>query len=350
MNKLSNFIDEHQSIRQGMELLDKVGKEALDVLFVIDAEGRLLGTLSDGDIRRGLLAGSTMEDDIGGLCNVNCKYLKDGKFSIEEVRAFKASNNHIIPLIDEDRRIIKVFNLTAKRSILPLSVFISAGGKGTRLKPLTDNCPKPMLKLGDKPILEYNIDRLISFGVVNFYISVSYLGEQIKDYFKNGKHKEVNIFYVEEDHPLGTIGGISLVEEFKSEYILLCNSDLLTTINYEVFFESFIEEEADLSVCTIPYKVIIPYGVIETENNVIKALSEKPTYTYYSNGGIYLFKKEVLKNIPYNSFYNTTDLILKLIEEGKKVLSHPLVGYWLDIGQMHEYEKAQNDIKNLDLI
>ena len=207
-----------------------------------------------------------------------------------------------------------------------------------------------MLKLGDKPILEYNIDRLISFGVVNFYISISYLGEQIKDYFKDGKHKGMNIFYVEEDHPLGTIGSISLVEEFKSEYILVCNSDLLTTINYEAFFESFIKEEADLSVCTIPYKVIIPYGVIETENNVIKALSEKPTYTYYSNGGIYLFKKEVLKNIPHNSFYNTTDLILKLIEDGKKVVSHPMVGYWLDIGQMHEYEKAQNDIKNLDMI
>jgi NDP-sugar pyrophosphorylase family protein len=181
----------------------------------------------------------------------------------------------------------------------------------------------------------------------DFWITVNYLGEQIEEYFGNGNQKNLNINYVWEDEPLGTIGSVSKIENFIHDYVLVTNSDILTNLDYEDFFIRFIEEEADFAVVSIPYKVEIPYAVLETSNGHVMNFKEKPTYTYYSNGGIYLMKREVTKRIPKNCFYNTTDLMEELIASGKKVLSYPQSGYWLDIGKPEDFEKAQEDIKTI---
>ena len=222
-----------------------------------------------------------------------------------------------------------------------------AGGRGQRLKPLTDLTPKPLLKVGDKSIMEHNLNRLTMFGIDDFWVSVKYLGEQIVDYFGDGNGKNINIKYVWENEPLGTIGALSKIKNFEHDYILVTNSDLLTNVDYELFFKDFLSQDADLAVLTIPYKVDIPYAVLETINGEIKSLKEKPTYTYYSNGGIYLMKKEMIEFIPQETFYNATDLMEEIIKRKLKVISYPLNGYWLDIGRHEDFEKAQIDINQI---
>ena len=221
-----------------------------------------------------------------------------------------------------------------------------AGGKGQRLLPLTNLIPKPLLKVGEKPIMEHNLDRLASFGIDDFWVTLNYLGEQIQKYFNDGKEKNISIRYVTEKIPLGTIGAVSNINNFEHDYILVTNSDLLTTIDYENFFLDFIKNQADLSVLTIPYQVSIPYAVLETKDGKIISLKEKPIYNYFSNGGVYLMKREVLKHIPNNVLFNSTDLIESLIEKKYKVISYPFSGYWLDVGKHEDFEKAQVDINN----
>ena len=200
-----------------------------------------------------------------------------------------------------------------------------AGGKGTRLRPLTNDIPKPLLPVGDKTIMEHNVDRLTKFGIDNFWFSVNYLGGKIEDFFGSGKEKNLSINYIWEDTPLGTIGAISKIDNLKHEDVLVTNSDILTNLDYEQFYLDFKRNNADLSIASIPYNVNIPYAVLEKdEDGIITGFKEKPAYTYYSNGGIYLMKKSVLSLIPKNTFYNATDLIEKLLSMNKKVSSFSL--------------------------
>jgi NDP-sugar pyrophosphorylase family protein len=230
---------------------------------------------------------------------------------------------------------------------LPIDAVIMAGGRGQRLKPLTDKTPKPLLKVGNKPIMEHNLNRLAMYGIDDFWVSLKYLGEQIEAYFGTGKQKNINIEYVWENESLGTIGAVGRIENFKHNYVLVTNSDLLTNIDYEQFFLEFIKEDADLAVLTIPYQVAIPYAVLEIQKGEVKSLKEKPTYTFFSNGGIYLMKKEITRLIPHNKFYNATDFIEEMIRQNKKIISFPFSGYWLDIGKYEDFEKAQTDIDNI---
>jgi NDP-sugar pyrophosphorylase family protein len=205
------------------------------------------------------------------------------------------------------------------------------------------------LKVGDKSIIQHNIDRLSFFGIDDYWISINYLGDMIKQQIGAGTEKNIKINYISEKKPLGTLGAISNIYDFKHDHILVTNSDILTNLDYEDFYLKFINNNADMAVVTIPYEVKIPYAVLETKNSTIISLKEKPTYTYYSNAGIYLIKRDVLKFIPKGEFYNTTDLIETLISNNKKVFSYPMLGYWLDIGNPEDYLKANNDIKNLKL-
>lgn len=326
-------------------MLNKLAKDAIS--FVVDENDRLIGSLTDGDVRRGLINGAELDQPVDDIIQSNPRFIRKGDQDIQKVIEYRENDFKIIPILDHQDRIVNVINFGELKSYLPVDVVVMAGGKGTRLRPLTEETPKPLLKVGDKPILEHNIHRLSLFGMDDFWITVNYLGEQIEGYFGNGNLKNLNINYIWEDEPLGTIGSVSKIDNFIHDYVLVTNSDILTNLDYEDFFIRFIEEDADFAVVTIPYKVDVPYAVLETSNGHVMNFKEKPTYTYYSNGGIYLMKREVTEGIPKNSFYNTTDLMEELIAEGKKVLSYPLSGYWLDIGKPEDFEKAQEDIKTI---
>lgn len=314
------------------------------ILFVVDADDKLIGALTDGDVRRGLLKGFTIESCVDEIIQDNPRYIIKGENNLEKIIEYREGDFRIVPVVDENHRVVNVINFRKIRSYLPIDAVIMAGGRGQRLQPLTDSTPKPLLKVGSKAIMEHNLDRLALFGIDDFWVSVKYLGEQIENHFGKGKEKNINIEYVWENEPLGTIGAVSQIKNFEHDYILVTNSDLLTNIDYEQFFLEFIKQDADLAVLTIPYQVSIPYAVLETNNGDVKSFKEKPTYTYYSNGGIYLMKKEMLRYIPQETFFNATDLMEELIKSNLKVISFPFSGYWLDVGKHEDFEKAQKDI------
>ncbi|MFY0698232.1 nucleotidyltransferase [Balneola sp. EhC07] len=340
-----HLIPSGTSIRESLNVLDELAKDA--IVFVVDDSNRLIGSLTDGDVRRGLIRGIELEKPVDDIIQTKPRFIRKGDQDIQKVIEYRENNFKVIPILDKDGRIVNVVNFGNLKSYLPVDVVIMAGGKGSRLRPLTEKTPKPLLIIGDKPILEHNIQRLSLFGMDDFWISVNYLGEQIEEYFGNGNHKNLNIEYVWEDEPLGTIGSVSKIDNFIHDYVLVTNSDILTNLDYENFFLRFKEEEADFAVVTIPYKVDVPYAVLETSNGHVMSFKEKPTYTYYSNGGIYLMKREIIDRIPKDLFFNTTDLMEGLIADKKKVLSYPMSEYWLDIGKPDDYKKAQEDIKTL---
>ncbi len=320
-----------------------------NILFVVDSNNKLVGSLTDGDIRRALIKGIEIESSVEKVIQKEPKYIIKGQDNLNKIIELRQGNFKIIPIVDSDFKIINVINFRNLKSYLPIDAVIMSGGRGQRLQPFTDSIPKPLLKVGGKAIIEHNLDRLALFGIDDFWISLRYLGEQIENHLGNGDDKNVKIEYIWESEPLGTIGAVSKINNFQHDYILVTNSDLLTNIDYEKFFLEFLKNNADLAVLTIPYQINVPYAVLETQNGIVKSLKEKPTYTYFSNGGIYLIKKEFLNLIPKNSFFNSTDLIELLIKKGYKVVSYPFSGYWLDIGKHEDFERAQTDIKYIDL-
>jgi dTDP-glucose pyrophosphorylase len=335
------------SVREALKLLDELAPDA--ILFLVSSENILVGSLTDGDLRRGLIGGLGLDEHLNHFIKKEPKYILDGKYDLKEIIQLRLEDILIIPIVDSDHRIINIVNFRERKSYLPVDAVLMAGGKGERLKPLTDNTPKPLLTVGSKPIIEHNIDRLNNYGIIDVWISIRYLGKQIQDFLGDGGQKFMRIKYAVEQEALGTAGALSLIGDFVHDTILVMNSDLLTNIDFENFYLFFKNEDADLAVACIPFEVKVPYAVMETKGNQVVGFKEKPTYTHYSNAGIYLMKRSVLDQIPTNTHFNATDLMDKLIESGKKVVSYPLIGYWLDIGKHEDYQKAQLDIKSITL-
>ena len=333
----------NKSIKYALEKFNRFGIENPLVLFVINSEGAIVGTLTDGDIRRGLVNGVSTEECIVKVMKKDFRYFSNLN-DYEKFNEYKNLDLKIVPLVDENQKLMDLINLTKLRAMLPLDAVIMAGGKGVRLKPYTNDVPKPMLELAGKPILAHNIDRLLNYGIKNIYISVNHLKEQVINYVEE-YYKGKNITFIEENEPLGTIGSVKLVENFKHDDILVMNADILTNIDFYDFFMNYKNFKDDMSVATFNIRINIPYGIFDTSDKKINSLIEKPSFNYYSNAGIYLFKKDVLKYIPENSKFDSTELMERLIEESKKVSHFPIRGYWLDIGNAQNYAKAQDDVR-----
>jgi dTDP-glucose pyrophosphorylase len=349
LNHSEYIIECHLNGRSALQKLEALSNKESRTLFVLAGGKKLVGTITDGDIRRGLLAGREISEGIDSFMNRDFKFILEGEVKTEVIRHFKGINIQLLPILTPEKELLKILDLKNARSVIPASALIMAGGKGERLRPLTDTMPKPMLNIGGKPILEHTIDRLISFGITKIFISVNYLKEKIMDYFGNGSMKGVEIVYIVESAPLGTIGAMSLIEEIQHEDILVLNSDILTDIDLEDFFLFYKEHGAAMAVASIPYNVNVPYAVLETNDHVIQAFKEKPSFTYYSNAGIYFLNSVLKDRIVKDKFFNATDLMDELIGSGKKLVHYPVRGYWLDIGRYQDYIKGQEDIKHLRL-
>lgn len=351
-NIQKNLINYQKTICEALQIINDISDNYTHeplALFVVNDQHEVIGSLTDGDIRRNLLVKKELDEKVQAFMNPDFLFLRENNFTLSDIKSFRQKNISLAPVLNRKNQLVKLFDLTQKKSVLPIDAFIMAGGKGTRLLPLTQDVPKPLLKVGKKPIIEYNIDRLANYGIENLYISINYLGNQIKDYFGNGSEKGLNIHYVEEDKPLGTLGSVALADEFKHQHILIMNSDLLTTIDFELFYLEFLESGADMSVASVPYDVKIPYAVLNVNGDGIESFQEKPEFTYHSNAGIYLFKRELLKKIPKDEFVDVTDFMEELIENGGKISYFPILGYWLDIGKHDDFEKAKKDIRLMEL-
>ena len=328
--------------------LNTFGSDRSQTLFAVDSDGRLSGSITDGDIRRHLVSGLTLDKPVSAIANKSVHTLKAGSVSVSELATFRAKAIELIPVVDSEGHIVDAVNLKIQKSYVPVDAVIMAGGKGQRLLPLTATTPKPLLPLGDKAIIDHIVESLIEYGIDNICVTVNYLKQQLIDHFSTPMHG-VGVHCVEEPAFLGTIGSLRYaIPRLKHDTVLLTNSDALTNLNYENFYLHFTEHDADMSVAAIPYSFSVPYGIFDLDGREIRGVLEKPTYNYYANAGIYLIKRELLDLIPEGEFFNATDFMDKLISMGKRVIRYPLTGYWLDIGVPDEYARAKEYIKHIN--
>lgn len=340
-------ITEDKTLFEALIAINSIGNNDPLTLFVIGKDNQMIGTLTDGDIRRSLIGHKSINTKVREIAYTQFTYLIDNAIDVVSIHKAKEKGIELIPVLNNKKQIVDVVNLKKKRSYLPIDAVLMAGGKGERLRPLTEKTPKPLLPVGGKAIIDHNVDRLISYGVKHISVTVNYLKEQIEEHFYEPRG-DVQVQTVREPKFLGTIGSIKFVEHFYNDSILVMNSDVFTNLNFEDFYLHFKEHDAEMSVCAIPYCVQIPYGIFKIEGQRgIKGLVEKPTYDYYANAGIYLIKKSALRFIPDDTMFHSTDLIEALIAAGKNVIRFPLNGTWIDIGNPQEYKRANDLVKHL---
>ena len=337
------IIDTCASVKEALGLLED---NAIQTLFVTDGEGRMQGTLTDGDVRRGMLAGATLDSPVSAVMHRDFKFLREGETDVLRIKALREKRILFIPVLDAQGRIVDTLDLSRYRSRLPVDAVLMAGGKGERLRPLTESTPKPLLPVGDKAIIDHNVDRILSYGIRDITVSVHYLAEQIEAHFA-APRAGVTVKCFREQEYLGTIGSVRQMPPFPDGDVLVMNSDLFTNIDLEDFYLHFKEHGADLSVAAVPYNVSIPLGILDLDGRDVRGVSEKPVYNYYAVSGIYLMKREVIAEIPEGVPFHATDLIEKLVAEGRKVIRYPLNGTWIDIGTLKEYQKACDLVRHL---
>lgn len=340
MRKVNKIcLSSESSIRQALEVIDR----GVMQIALVTRDNRLVGTITDGDIRRGFLQGKGLEDSIDGLYNPDPVKGSVNSSREDLIQLALARGIKQIPVVDQDGILIGLeyiddyLRVTEK----PNLVVLMAGGLGSRLRPLTETVPKPMLTVGKKPILETIIESFRQCGFKNFLLSVNYRAEQIIEHFKDGSRFGVSIRYLKEKKRLGTAGALSLMETVPEHPFLVMNGDLLTGLNFEHLLNYHVHAGADASMCVRDYEFQVPFGVVETKGARITTIVEKPSHHFYVNAGIYVLEPEVVSMVPADTFYDMPQLFQDLIDAGKKVCSFPVKDYWLDIGRPTEFEQAQ---------
>lgn len=350
-NSTPHLIHPEKRILDALEQLEHIPDRTLLTLFVIDPHtGVLSGTITDGDIRRGLLKGINVNDSCHLVQNPSFRHLILNEFDINQIKEFQRLKIRLLPVLDAKRRLLELIDLSRLKSILPVDVVLMAGGRGQRLMPLTATTPKPMIEVAGKPILEWNLLRLKLFGIRRVFISVKYLSHVIKEYFGTGEKLGIEINYIEESEPLGTAGCMTMVKDWAFNDVLLMNSDLLTTVDFEAFYMAFKQADSAVSLVSIPYQVLVPYAILETDGYEIQSLKEKPTFTYHANGGIYFLKRSLIEKFQNTAYLDATDILDYSIQHGMSVTHFPNLNYWLDIGQHPDLEKARSDFHNIQYL
>jgi dTDP-glucose pyrophosphorylase len=340
------------SIREAVVRIDQ---SAIGIALVVDDERRLLATITDGDIRRALLAGVDLGQPVQLLLDERPAWapkipttapVGSAPSLLLELMSRHALRH--VPLVDAEGRVAEIAVLSDFIKTLepPMRALVMAGGFGTRLRPLTDELPKPMLPMGDRPLLEVIVRQLHQAGIRHVSIARHYKGDQIEQHFGDGRRFNVDIEYVNEDQPLGTAGALGLMEAADGdEPLLVVNGDILTQVNFAAMLDFHRSNRADLTLAVRPFEVQVPYGVVDTDGVLVKGVDEKPVIRNFINAGIYLLNSRVCRLVPAGEPYDMTQLIGRAIAEGLRVISFPLREYWLDIGQSEDYARAVSDVK-----
>jgi len=340
------IIYQSASIRQAIETIDNGG---LQIAVVVDEEKYLLGTVTDGDVRRGILKGLHLNESVQFIMQSEPMVVSDQDSWVTISELFLQKQVHHIPIIDSNGCIngIKFIDELLQKRRKENWVVLMAGGLGSRLSPLTDIQPKPLLKIGEKPLLETILENFIEQGFYQFFISVNYKAEMIEDYFGDGSRWGAKILYLRENERRGTAGGLSLLPETPKEAVIMMNGDLLTKVNFNQLLDFHKQHHSVATMCVKEYDIQVPYGVAKLDNLKIISLDEKPINRFFVNAGIYVLEPEVLNLIPKNDLFDVPDLFDKLIQNHEETLAFPIREYWMDIGHMDDYKKAHNDyLKN----
>lgn len=335
------------SISQAIPILDGSG---MGILLLCEGGRKLVGVLTDGDIRRAILDNLSFEEPCSKIASQDPVVAPPELSSAEALHLMNRSRNFVVnhlPLVDKKGRVV---GLLLRRDLvsedqLAVSAVIMAGGQGTRLRPITAGIPKPMLSVGGRPLMEVILEQLRQAGIRRVNLATHYKGEMISEHFGDGKDFGVEIRYVEEDQPLGTAGALSLMGE-SHEPILVINGDILTRVDFRAMLEFHRNHQADMTVAVKQYEFPVPYGVVESDGVAVNGISEKPVVHHLINAGIYLLIPEVCRLIPKGQRYDMPDLIRRLVVEKRRVVSFPVHEYWLDIGRVEDYHRALNDIKS----
>ncbi|KGR76488.1 nucleotidyltransferase family protein [Ureibacillus sinduriensis] len=329
-----------------IEVMEIIDKSSLQFAVVTNEAGKLLGTVTDGDIRRALLKGKELQIAIKEVMNSNPIVAKLNHSCNSFYNFMRKKGLKQLPIVDEQFILQDILFKDYKEEKENL-VILMVGGLGTRLRPLTDQIPKPMLRVGGKPILETIVDGFKQYGYTNFIFSVNYKKEVIQNYFQNGEAFGVSITYVEETKRMGTAGALSLLPEKPTKPIFVMNGDLLTQVNFEQLMQFHEEHQSFGTMCVREYQYQIPYGVIKTIGSDLLEIQEKPVNKSYVNAGIYVLDPETLSCIPKDEFYDMPSLFERLIKEQKTATVFPIREYWLDIGQLDDFEKADVEYENI---
>ena len=341
-------VETSTSIKNVLKVIDK---EALRVALVVD-NNKLVGMVTDGDVRRGILKGIDLADSVNKIMN-NTPLIANINLSTTELKKLMQQRQILsLPLVDDEGSLVGLKTLYDTLTIEKRNnpVFIMAGGFGTRLRPLTDHCPKPMLEVGGKPMLETLINNFKSHGFYKFYISTHYLPEVIKNHFRDGSDFGIEITYIHEEKPLGTGGALSLLPKtLPKEPLIMINGDILTNVDFAKVLDFHVKQKSDATMCVRDYEIKVPFGVIEGDGYQITEIVEKPTYRYFVNAGIYIISNDIIASLPNNEYLDMPTLFEIKQQAGFEIFKFPIHEYWLDVGRHDDFQKAQLDIVSLGL-
>lgn len=330
----SHVIPGDASIVSALQALNRLSGETM-TLFVVDDEGKLLGSLTDGDVRRALLQGNALTDSVGEICNRECLGVMKGVNDAAVISEARRKRIILLPVVS-DGHIVSLIDLRKRRGMIPADGVLMAGGIGERLRPLTEKTPKPLLPVGRRPIIDHNVELFRSFGIENIFVTVNYLKEQLISHFDGS-----GVECIAEPRKLGTIGSLALVDGLKADTVVVMNADLLTDINLEAMYLKHVQTDAWLTMAVIPYTVSVPYAIVEHQGDAVTGFTEKPTYNYYANGGIYMLRREIIDTeIKKGEYMDATDLIEVLLKENRRVSLYNIEGRWIDIGSPDDYRHA----------
>ncbi|MUT65003.1 nucleotidyltransferase family protein [Paenibacillus sp. NEAU-GSW1] len=337
------LISPHSSILEALHIIDK---GSVQIALVVDESQKLIGTITDGDVRRGILRGIDLNNEVQHIMKTDpmISYEEDSRDVI--FAKMKNYNLKQIPIIDRQGKIVRLDLLDEiiKQERSDNWVVLMAGGLGSRLGELTRDCPKPLLKVGSKPILEGILETFIANGFYRFMISVNYKAEMIMDYFGDGSKWGVEIIYIQESKRLGTAGALSLLPFIPDKPIIVMNGDLLTKVNFQQLLDFHMETKASATMCVREYEFQVPYGVVKVDNSRLQSIEEKPVQRFFISGGIYVISPNALQYIPDNTFYDMPSLFDKLLQLGAETSAFPIREYWIDIGRMDDFERANSEV------
>ena len=343
-----HIISQGATLIEALRQLNKLSGGIMTLMAVDDC-GVMTGTLTDGDVRRALLAGVGLDSTVQTVLHRDFKSLCMGNIDVAAIRRFRQAGIRLLPVIAPDGSIVRLLDLSRNNTILPVSAVLMAGGRGERLRPMTDTLPKPLLPIDGKAIIDYNIEALAAAGINDITIATNYLAEKLEEHFSKPV-AGVNVKCMRESSPLGTIGALSLMPERDHEgTTLVMNSDLLTTVSFEEMYLTHVDRQADITVAVLPYTVSVPYAILCTDPDThrVSGIEEKPAYSYYANAGIYLIANRLLDALVPGRHFDATDLVELAVRQGKTVTYYPISGTWIDVGTPTDFRQAEELMRHL---
>jgi dTDP-glucose pyrophosphorylase len=334
------------SIREAIKVIDT---GALQIALVVDEQQRLIGTVTDGDVRRGILRDVSLDDPTDLVMNTHPTVVRAGDSREDILTLMRQKSLHQVPVVDQQGCLVglEILEDLLRPRRRDNWVVLMAGGMGTRLQPLTENCPKPMLQVGGRPILETILQNFIDLGFYRFFLAVNYLADQIEEYFKDGSRWGVEISYLHEKQRLGTAGALSLLPEVPEQPILVMNGDLLTKVDFGQILQFHQEHQAAATMCVREYDYQVPYGVVKADRHRFTGIDEKPIQCFFVNAGVYALSPTTLQLIEPNTPLDMPVLFDRLVANGQETVVFPIREYWLDVGRMNDFERANGEFQEI---